>query len=124
MSQAHDLSLDRFEAVIRDNETVFIDFWAPWCGPCRTFKPVFEKAASKHPDGYFAKVNTEDEQQLAAAFGISSIPTLMAFREGVLVYSQPGALPPAALEELITKVGALDMEMVHAEVAKQQTAQN
>ena len=104
------------ETVERDG-IVLVDFWAEWCGPCRAFAPVFEAAAEAHPDIVFGKVDTEAEQQLAAAAGIRSIPTLMAFRDGVLVFSQPGALPADALGELITAVRGLDMDQVRAEVA-------
>jgi thioredoxin 1 len=97
-----------------------VDFWAAWCGPCRQFGPVFEQASEQHPDIVFAKVDTEAEQGLAQAANITSIPTLMAFREGVLVYSQPGALPPAALDQLIGAVRDLNMDEVHAAVASQQ----
>ncbi len=106
-----------FEQTIKDNDIVLIDFWASWCGPCRKFAPVFEKAAAAHPDIVFGKVDTEAEQTLAGAAGISSIPTLMAFREGVLVFSQPGALPAPALEQVIDAVKDLDMAEVHAKVA-------
>ena len=102
---------------LQDNDIVLVDFWASWCGPCRMFAPVFEKAAAAHPDIVFGKVDTEAEQSLAGAAGISSIPTLMAFREGVLVFSQPGALPAPALEQVIDAVMALDMADVHAKVA-------
>ncbi len=108
-----------FEQTIQDNDIVLVDFWASWCGPCRMFAPVFEKAATAHPDIVFGKVDTEAEQALAGAAGISSIPTLMAFREGVLVFSQPGALPAPALEQVIDAVKALDMQEVHAKVAAQ-----
>jgi thioredoxin 1 len=107
------LTKDTFVETIRQNDVVFVDFWAAWCGPCRTFAPVYEDVATEHPDAVFGKVDTEAEPELAAAFQIMSIPTLMAFREGVLVFAQPGALPPAALRELVTKVGELDMDEVH-----------
>jgi len=111
---------DNLDQTVQDNDIVLIDFWASWCGPCRQFAPVYEEASQRHEDVVFGSVNTETEQQLSAAAGIRSIPTLMAFREGVLVFSQPGALPAPALEELITAVKALDMEDVHRQVAEQQ----
>ena len=111
---------NNFNQLIENNDTVLVDFWASWCGPCRTFKPIFEAAAEAHPEMTFASCNTEEQQELAAAFSIRSIPTLMAFREKVLLYAQPGMLPAEALEELIGKVKALDMADVHAEVTKQQ----
>jgi thioredoxin 1 len=117
------LGRDDFEEIVSSNEIVLVDFWAAWCGPCRMFAPVFEKASEQHPDVVFAKVDTEVEQELAAGFRIMSIPTLMAFRDQVLLYEQPGALPPAALEELIGKIKDLDMDEVRRQVADQdQTA--
>src|SRR5215207_2779940 len=108
-----------FEQTVTGNDIVLVDWWASWCGPCRAFAPVFEAAAARHDDIVFAKVDTEAQQNLAAMAGIMSIPTLMAFREGVLVFSQPGALPPAALEDLIEQVRALDVDEVHRAVAAQ-----
>jgi thioredoxin 1 len=105
-----DLTQADFESTVTEHEIVLVDFWASWCGPCRMFAPVYEKASAEHPDIVFGKVDTEAEQALAGAARITSIPTLMAFKDGVLVYSQPGALPAAALEELIASVRALDVE--------------
>ena len=112
-----ELTAETFASTVEDNEIVLVDFWAAWCGPCRMFAPIFEEAATTHPDLVFAKVDTEAQQGLAGAAGIQSIPTLMVFREQVLVFSQPGALPAAALEDLIAQVRALDMDEVHRSVA-------
>jgi len=112
------LTLDSFESTITDNEIVLVDFWAAWCGPCRMFAPVFEKASEANPDIVFAKVDTEAEQDLAAQAGITSIPTLMIFRDGVLLFAQPGAIPGPALDDLISQVRALDMEDVRRQIAE------
>jgi len=113
-----DVTKDTFEEIIQVNETVLVDFWAEWCGPCRSFAPTFEAMSEKYPDMVFAKVDTEDQQELAGAFGIRSIPTLMVFREQVVLYSQPGALPANYLEDLITQVSELDMDEVRKEIAQ------
>jgi len=109
-------------STIRDNEIVLLDFWAAWCGPCRAFAPVFERAAEQHPDIVFGKVDTEAEQALAAGFRITSIPTLMAFRDGIIVFAQPGALGAAQLDQVIDGVRGLDMDQVRAEVEAQRAA--
>ena len=114
-----DLTKDTFENTVNENDMVLVDFWAPWCGPCRAFAPIYEQISEKYPDVVFAKVNTEEEQELAAAFQIRSIPTLMVFREKVILFAQPGSLPASALEQVITQAKALDMEQVHREVAAQ-----
>src|SRR5882762_1297729 len=111
------LTKDNFEQVVNGNDMVLVDFWAPWCGPCKGFAPVFETSSEKHADIVFGKVNTEDEQDLAASFNIRSIPTLMFFREKVILFSQAGALPGSALEQVITQGRQLDMAIVHKEIA-------
>jgi thioredoxin len=116
------LTKDNFEEVVNGNDMVVVDFWAPWCGPCKGFAPVFEAASEKHADIVFGKVNTDDEQELAASFNIRSIPTLMLFREKVILFSQPGALPGSALEQVLSKGKELDMAVVHKEIADREAA--
>ncbi len=115
-----DLTLEDFEKTVLSEGITFVDFWADWCGPCKSFAPIFEKASEENPEMTFAKVDTEAQQELSQMAGISSIPTLMIFRDGILLFNQPGALPGPALEELIGKVQELDMEEVRAEIAKEQ----
>lgn len=112
-----ELNEENFEQTVLDNDFVVIDFWAPWCGPCRGFAPVYEAASEKHEDIVFAKVNTEEQQGLAAHFQVRSIPTLVIFREKVIIYSQPGALPAGAFDDLIARAREVDMAQVHAEIA-------
>jgi len=114
-----DLTKENFGEVIEGNDLVIVDFWAPWCGPCKSFAPVYEEISGKHEDIVFAKVNTEEEQELAAHFQIRSIPTLMIFREQIVLFAQPGALPGSALEEIIGKAKELDMEQVRKDIEAQ-----
>jgi thioredoxin len=116
------LTKDNFEQVVNGNDMVLVDFWAPWCGPCKGFAPVFEAASEKHADIVFGKVNSDDEQELAASFNIRSIPTLMFFREKVILFSQAGALPGLALEQVITQGRGLDMAVVHKQIADRESA--
>lgn len=116
-----ELTKDNFEATVNGNPIVIIDFWAPWCGPCRGFAPIYEQASESHADVVFAKVNTDEEQELGAAFNIRSIPTLMVFRENVILFQQAGALPASALEQVVTQAKSIDMAKVHAEIAQQQS---
>ena len=118
-----DLTKDDFEKTINDNPIVVIDFWAPWCGPCRGFAPIYEKSSEAHPDVVFAKINTDEQQELAGSFGIRSIPTLMVFRDKIILYQQAGALPGNALEQVIAQAKSLDMAKVHQEIGAQQAAE-
>ena len=118
-----ELTQENFDSTVRGNPMVIVDFWAPWCGPCKGFAPVYEKASEAHPDVVFAKVNTDEEQELAGSFGIRSIPTLMVFREKVILFQQAGALPGNALEQVISQAKALDMAKVHQEIAAEHASQ-
>jgi thioredoxin len=117
------LTKDNFESTINDNDTVIVDFWAEWCGPCKMFAPTFEDASEQHPDIVFGKVDTEDQPELAGFFNIRSIPTLMVFRENVVLYSEAGALPPEIFTNLIDQVKGVDMEDVHRQIAEHQAAE-
>ena len=114
------LTKDNFDEIVNGNDMILVDFWAPWCGPCKGFAPVFEAASEKHADIVFGKVNTDEEQELAASFNIRSIPTLMLFREKVILFAQAGALPGSALEQVIAKGRELDMAAVHKELAERE----
>lgn len=117
-----ELTKDNFEQTVLDNDIVFVDFWAPWCGPCKSFAPVYEAVSEKYPGVVFAKVNTEEEPELAGYFQIRSIPTLMVFREQIIIFSQAGALPAQALEQVVQGAQALDMDKVRAEIAAEEAA--
>lgn len=117
-----ELTKDSFEEAVTENKFVIVDFWAPWCGPCRSFAPVFEKISEDHPDIVFAKVNTEEQQEIAAHFQIRSIPTLMIFREKIIIFSEAGALPESAFKDLVTKAGELDMAEVRKQIEEQQSS--
>ena len=116
-----ELTNENFNETIENNDVVVVDFWAPWCGPCRMFAPTFEAVSEQYPHVVFAKLNTEDQQELAASFNIRSIPTLMVFREKIIIFSQAGMLPKAAFEQVVQKSLEVDMAVVHAEIATQET---
>ena len=119
-----EVTQENFNQVVSDNNMVIVDFWAPWCGPCRSFAPAYEAASEKNPDIVFAKVNTEEQQALAGYFQIRSIPTLMIFREKIIIFAQPGALPASALDQVIEKAKALDMNQVRAEIEKEKATKS
>lgn len=116
------LTQENFEATLNSNEIVIVDFWASWCGPCKTYGPIFEEASESHPDVLFAKLNTEEQQELAGSLGIRSIPTTMIFREGVLLFNQAGILPAAGIDEVLTRARELDMDQVRADIESQRQA--
>jgi len=118
-----ELTKDNFEEIVTSNDFVIVDFWAPWCGPCRSFAPTYDKVSEDHPEVVFAKVNTEEEHEIAGHFQIRSIPTLMIFRDKIIIFSEAGALPESAFRELVKKAGELDMDEVRRQVAEQQTGQ-
>jgi thioredoxin len=118
-----ELTIENFESHVKDDDILLVDFWASWCGPCLQFAPTYEAASEANPDITFGSINTEEQRELASAAGIQSIPTLMAFREGILVFAQPGALPPPALDQVIEGVRGLDMEDVRRQIAEQQPAE-
>ncbi len=118
-----ELTDDNFVSHVTDDQILFVDFWASWCGPCRQFAPTYEAASEANPDITFGSVNTEEQQELASAAGISSIPTLMAFRDGILVFAQPGALPPTALDQVINGVRGLDMDDVRKQIAESEASE-
>jgi thioredoxin 1 len=118
-----ELTKDNFEEVVTSNDFVIVDFWAPWCGPCRSFAPTYDKVSGDHPGVVFAKVNTEEEHEIAGHFQIRSIPTLMIFRDKIIIFSEAGALPESAFRELVKKAGELDMDEVRRQVAEQQSGQ-
>ncbi len=119
-----ELTIENFESHVKDDDILLVDFWASWCGPCRQFAPTYEAASEANPDITFGSINTEEQQELASAAGIQSIPTLMAFREGILVFAQPGALPAPALDQVIGAVRELDMDDVRRQIAEQQPAES
>ena len=119
-----ELTRENFKDTIDNNSLVLVDFWAEWCGPCRMFAPVYEDVSERYPDAVFGKVNTEMQRELAQMFGIRSIPTLMIFRDQIIIFSQPGALPSSALEDVVQKAQALDMDMVREQIAKQQASKD